>query len=131
MYSYRHSYGCSCTLYEKWKTIDNIDLKNCMGKAVVVHLPNFKTLLTRFVPEDFNSLEEHIKNSSIVLFNTGWIYKVGTEEFYKHPYISKSSAQYLKDLGIKQWVLSMLNVDKTVLKENNILKIQHQLTMFS
>ena len=24
------------------KTIDNIDLKNCMGKAVVVHFPDLK-----------------------------------------------------------------------------------------
>ena len=94
------------------KTIDNIDLKNCMGRAVVVHLPNLKPYY-EIVPEDFNSLEEHIKNSSIVLFNTGWIYKVGTEEFYKHPYISKSSAQYLKDLGIKAVGVDMLNVDKT------------------
>lgn len=96
-------------------TIDNIDLKNCMGKAVVVHLPNLKPCY-EIVPEDFNKFEEDIKNSSIVLFNTGWIYKANTEEFYKHPYISKSAAKYLKNLGIKAVGVDMLNVDKTCIE---------------
>ena len=97
------------------KTIDTIDLKNCMGKAVVVHLPDLKPYY-EIIPEDFNSLEEQIKNADIVLFNTGWIYKIGTEEFYKHPYISKSVALYLKKLGIKAVGVDMLNVDKTCIE---------------
>lgn len=48
------------------KTIDNVNLKKCIGKAVVVHLPNLKPYY-EIVPEDFNKLEEHIKISSIVL----------------------------------------------------------------
>lgn len=97
------------------KTIDNVNLKKCIGKAVVVHLPNLKPYY-EIVPEDFNKLEEHIKISSIVLFNTGWIYKAGTEEFYKHPYISKSTAEYLKNLGVKAVGVDMLNVDKTCIQ---------------
>lgn len=97
------------------KTIDNVNLKKCIGKAVVVHLPNLKPYY-EIVPDDFNKLEEHIKISSIVLFNTGWIYKAGTEEFYKHPYISKSTAEYLKNLGVKAVGVDMLNVDKTCIQ---------------
>lgn len=96
-------------------TIDNIDLKNCVGKAVVVHLTNLKPCY-EIVPEDFNKFEKDIKNSSIVLFNTGWIHKANTEEFYKHPYISKSAAEYLKNLGIKAVGVDMLNVDKTCIE---------------
>ena len=51
-----------------------------------------------------------------MLFNTGWIYKAGTEEFYKHPYISKSTAEYLKNLGVKAVGVDMLNVDKTCIQ---------------
>ena len=93
------------------KTIDNIDLKNCMGKAVVVHLPNLKPYY-EIVPEDLIALKNILKiQVQCFLTQAGYISRY--RRILQTSLYFKSSAQYLKDLGIKAVGVDMLNVDKT------------------
>jgi kynurenine formamidase len=38
--------------------------------------------------EDVMPYDKKIKEGTIVLFNTNWYKKEGTEEFFEHPYVS-------------------------------------------
>lgn len=119
------------------KSIDQIPLNNFMGRAVVVNLSNLKPCHI-IEPEDFDSYENDIKSSDIILFNTNWIYK-NDDEFYNHPYLSKRSAEYIVKMGIKAIGVDMLNIDKTdssydmsahdVILSNNILIVENLINL--
>ena len=54
-----------------------------------------------------------IKEGTIVLFNTNWYKKVGTEEFFEHPYVSGEVAEYLVEKGVRFLCIDTINADQT------------------
>ena len=73
-------------------TIDKVDLKACMGKAVIINVSEKKSMEAIEVSE-LTPYEKSIKEAEIVLFRTDWYKKAGTEEFYEHPYLSEEAGR--------------------------------------
>ena len=98
------------------KTIEQIALSKCMGKAAVIKLTNLEPC-HKITAEDIK--EQLPKNGKvqIILFHTDWTEKYGTKVFYQHPYLSKEAAELLVSLGISVVGVDMLNVDHTCLEE--------------
>ena len=63
--------------------------------------------------EDVMPYDKKIKEGTIVLFNTNWYKKEGTEEFFEHPYVSVEVAEYLVNKGVKFLCIDTINADQT------------------
>ena len=55
----------------------------------------------------------HITPGKIVLFNTNWYKKRGTEEFFHHPYVNGEVAHYLVEQGVRFIGIDTINADQT------------------
>ena len=77
-----------------------MELDFFFGEAVVIRVtdkkPNEKITMDDVMPYD-----EKIREGTIILFNTNWYKKVGTEEFFEHPYVSIEVAEYLVNKGVR------------------------------
>ena len=93
-------------------TIDKIDLKACMGKAIIIDVSRKKAMEAIEV-SDLTPHAEFIKEAEIVLFRTDWYKKAGTEEFYEHPYLSEGGGRFLLTMGIKTVGVDAINLDMT------------------
>lgn len=93
-------------------TIEKMELDFFFGEAVVIRVtdkkPNEKITMNDVMPYD-----EKIRKGTIVLFNTNWYKKVGTEEFFKHPYVSLEVAEYLVNKGVRFLCIDTINADQT------------------
>ncbi len=94
------------------ETIENMELDFFFGEAVVVKVTG-KEKNTPIVMEDVEPYREKITSGKIVLFNTNWYKKLGTEEFFEHPYISKEVAEYLIESGVRFLCIDTINADQT------------------
>ena len=94
------------------KTVDKMDLKRFMGNAVVVDVSSKKAKETVCM-EDVLPYEAKIKQCDIVLFRFDWYKKIGTEEFFDHPFLSKEVGEYLLQSGIKTVATDCINLDST------------------
>lgn len=83
--------------------IDEIDIKDFQGNAVIINLQGKKKPAEGIVPKDFESYDSLIKEGSIVLINTGWCHIRSLDKIYCNdwPYITGEAADYLKRKGIK------------------------------
>ena len=97
------------------KTIEEIELEQCCGKALVIRLEDLEPC-HKIMPTDIEHYISKLEKVSVVLFQTGWTQKYGTEEFYHHPYLSKEVAEVLVSNEIKAVGVDMLNVDQTCLE---------------
>lgn len=61
--------------------------------------------------EDISSVR--LKKGDAAVLVTGWYRYFGTEEYLKHPYLSKEAAEYLVDQGVSIVAVDFLNVDQT------------------
>lgn len=93
-------------------TIDQMELDFFFGQAVVIHVTN-KGAQEEITMEDVMPYDEKIKENTIVLFNTNWYKKVGTPEFFEHPYVSGEVAQYLEKKGVRFICIDTINADQT------------------
>jgi len=93
-------------------TIDKMELDFFFGEAFVVRVTNKKSN-EKITMEDILPYDEKIKAGTIVLFNTNWYKKVGTEEFFAHPYISIEVAEYLVNKGVRFICIDTINADQT------------------
>ena len=63
--------------------------------------------------EDLTSVKDRIGPGTIVLFNTNWYQKRGTEEFYSHPYVSGKVATWLVEQGVRFIGIDTMNADSS------------------
>lgn len=93
-------------------TIEKMELDFFFGEAVVIRVtdkkPNEKITMNDVMPYD-----EKIREGTIILFNTNWYKKVGTEEFFEHPYVSIEVAEYLVNKGVRFLCIDTINADQT------------------
>lgn len=93
-------------------TIDQMELDFFFGEAVVIRVTD-KKAQEKITMEDVMPYDEKIKEGIIVLFNTNWYKKVGTEEFFEHPYVSGEVAEYLVEKGVRFLCIDTINADQT------------------
>jgi len=93
-------------------TIEKMELDFFFGEAVVIRVTDKKPN-EKITMEDVMPYDEKIKEGTIVLFNTNWYKKVGTEEFFTHPYVSGEVAEYLVNKGIRFLCIDTINADQT------------------
>lgn len=93
-------------------TIEKMGLDFFFGEAVVVRVTDKKSN-EKITMEDVMPYDEKIKEGTIVLFNTNWYKKVGTEEFFMHPYVSGEVAEYLVNKGVRFLCIDTINADQT------------------
>lgn len=94
------------------ETIENMELDFFFGEAVVIRVTD-KKANEKITMDDVMPYDEKIKEGTIVLFNTNWYKKVGTEEFYNHPYVSGKVAEYLVNKGVRFLCIDTINADQT------------------
>lgn len=93
-------------------TIDKMDLNYFMGNGLIIDMSNKKSK-EQISIEDLQRFEVEIIKADIVLFRTDWYMKAGTEEFFDHPYLSKSAGEYLLNMGILTVGIDAINLDNT------------------
>lgn len=94
------------------ETIDNMELDFFFGEAVVIRVTE-KGENEKITMEDVLPYDEKIKDGTIVLFNTNWYKKRGTEEFFRHPYVAGEVAEYLVNKGVRFLCIDTINADQT------------------
>ena len=94
------------------ETVDNIDLSLCFGRGLVIDVSQ-KISNEEILLEDILPYANEIDDCSIVLFKTCWDKKIGTDEFFEHPYLSIEGAEYLLSKGIMTLAIDTINLDKT------------------
>ena len=93
-------------------TVDKMDLKFFVGQGLIVDVTHKKGK-EEITLEEIVKYEKQIEESDIVLFRTNWYKKVGTNEFYDHPFLSKEGGEYLLSKGIKTAGIDAINLDNT------------------
>ena len=93
-------------------TIDQMELDFFLGDAVIVKVTD-KKADEAITMADLEPYKEQITANKIVLFNTNWYKKRGTEEFFHHPYVNGEVAHYLVDKGVRFIGIDTINADQT------------------
>ncbi|SFR05231.1 cyclase family protein [Desulfoscipio geothermicus] len=93
-------------------TIDNINLKSFMGEGVIVRVTD-KQANKEITVEDIKPYENFFSPGKIVVFNTNWYKKNGSDAYYEHPYLSVEACEYLLGKGIKTMGIDAINLDPT------------------
>ena len=93
-------------------TIDQMELDFFLGDAIVVRVTD-KKAEEAITMEDIESYKNDITEGKVVLFNTNWYKKRGTEEFFHHPYVNGEVAKFLVDKGIRFIGIDTINADQT------------------
>lgn len=93
-------------------TIEQMDLGLFFGPGVVVRVTD-KPPEGRITLDDVRPYEARLTPGTIVLFNTNWYRRAGTEEFFRHPYLTPDAALYLLDRGIRTVAIDAINIDPT------------------
>lgn len=92
--------------------VDQIPLERCMGKALIITLPDLEENHP-ICPMDIQEYLPKLATCEVVLIHTGWMNRYGSESFYHHPYLSHDLAELLASYPIKAVGVDMLNVDRT------------------
>lgn len=93
-------------------TIDQMELDFFIGEAVVIRVTD-KKADEQITMADVRPYADKIKPGTIVLFNTNWYKKLGTEEFFHHPYLAGEVAEFLVEKGVRFVCSDTINVDQT------------------
>ena len=93
-------------------TFDQMELDFFLGDAIVVRVTD-KKAEEAITMEDIEPYKEQITPGKIVLFNTNWYKKRGTEEFFHHPYVNGEVAHYLVEQGVRFIGIDTINADQT------------------
>lgn len=93
-------------------TIEKMELDFFFGEAVVVRVTD-KKAGEEIKMEDMAPYLDKITTGKIVLFNTNWYKKLGTDAFFDHPYVSAEVAEYLVDKGVRFICIDTINADQT------------------
>ncbi|MGL4484525.1 MAG: cyclase family protein [Anaerovoracaceae bacterium] len=93
-------------------TIDQMELDYFFGEAVVIRVTD-KKANEEITMTDVQPYADKIKKDTIVLFNTNWYKKLGTEEFFTHPYVNAEVAEFLVEKGVRFLCIDTINADMT------------------
>lgn len=93
-------------------TIDQMELDFFIGEAVVIRVTD-KKADEQITMADVRPYADKIKPGMIVLFNTNWYKKLGSEEFFHHPYLAGEVAEFLVEKGVRFVCSDTINVDQT------------------
>lgn len=93
-------------------TIEQMELDFFFGEGIVVRVTD-KKAQEKITMEDMKPYMGKITAGKIVLFNTNWYKKLGTPEFFQHPYIAGEVAEYLVEKGIRFICIDTINADQT------------------
>lgn len=95
------------------ETIDKMELDFFFGPAVVIRVTDKKEN-EKITMEDVKPYDEKIQAGTIVLFNTNWYKKRGTEAFYNHPFVAGEVAEYLVEKkGVRFIGIDTINADQS------------------
>lgn len=94
-------------------TIENMELDFFFGEAVVIRVTE-KEAEEEITMDDVMPYDAQIKEGTIVLFNTNWYKKVGTDAFFQHPYLTLEVGEYLVKKGVRFIAMDTINVDRSV-----------------
>lgn len=94
------------------ETVDNMELDFFFGEAIVIRVTGKKPE-EEITMTDIEPYAAKIKPGIIVLFNTNWYKKRGSEEFFRHPYVSAQVAHWLVDKGVRFICIDTINADRT------------------
>jgi kynurenine formamidase len=93
-------------------TVDRMDLKCFLGNGLIIDVSS-KNRKEKITLGEVQAYDQQIRSAEIVLFQTNWYKKAGTDEFYEHPFLSKEAGEYLLSKGIKTVGIDAINLDQT------------------
>jgi len=93
-------------------TIDKMELDYFFGEAVVVRVTG-KRAEEEITMADVAPYADRIGPGTIVLFNTNWYQKRGTDAFFTHPYLAVEVAEFLAGKGVRFLCIDTINADRT------------------
>lgn len=94
------------------ETIDNMELDFFFGEAVLIKVKDKKSN-EAITMRDVEPYKSQISAGKIILFQTNWYKKYGTEEFFEHPYVAGEVAEFLVDKGVRFLCIDTINADQT------------------
>ena len=98
--------------YAAGKTIDQIPLERCMGRAVRIDL-HHKGARAEITAGDLAPYAEGLRRTRKVVIRTGWGDHWGKDDFFAdHPAITGDAAAFLVDCGVELVGVDMHSVDR-------------------
>jgi len=94
------------------KKIDEIPIQRFVREGVLVDV-SAKPDLAVIGPEDIEPYRVDIASGDFVVLKTGRDKYYGTEQYYRHPYLSAAGATILLELGVSLVGIDAMNVDPT------------------
>ncbi len=86
------------------KSIDQLPFEAFIGEGVILDLP--KPEFGLITADDLRTARPEVRPGDIVFIRTGWGVKYAAEDYYRHPYMLASAAEWLIERRVK-----MLGVD--------------------
>jgi arylformamidase len=98
--------------FEEGRTIDEIDLDQCAGQALLIRLSNIAEN-GRIDPDQFSSHRTRLQGLRKVIFETGWSKRWGQSNYFTHhPVISPEAAEFLIECGVHLVGVDVPSVDR-------------------
>lgn len=94
------------------QTIDQVDLRKCIGSGVVINV-SYKKAKEEISVADLQPYQKQISESEIVLLRTDWYLKAGSDDFFNHPYLSETAGNWLLEQRIFTVGIDAINLDNT------------------
>lgn len=97
------------------KTITEYPVSYFIGEGTVIDVSN-KLENEEITSSDLVDHMEELKEKDFAIIMTGWSKYFGSKKYENHPYLSKSAAEFLKEMKVRIVAVDFLNVDSTVLE---------------
>ncbi len=98
--------------YRRGPTIDQIDLRRCMGPALLIDL-TYKQANEPITAEELQPYAEAMRTTNKVILRTGWARYWGEPSYFNdHPDISPGAARFLVAAGVDLVGVDTPSVDK-------------------
>lgn len=105
-------------------TIDELPLEKFVGKGVVIDastLPPRAAITREFIESRLRELGVDIGPGWIVLFHTGYDEKAGTPQWYEHPGLDESAAQFLAEKNVNAVGIDAPSIDHEPFPAHRVL----------
>lgn len=90
--------------------MDEAPLNQFIGEGVLIDVTN-KNSGERIVLADVKEKLPFLGPGKIALFHTGWSKYIGTDKYFRHPYIELEVVEALLQRGIRTFFIDALNID--------------------
>lgn len=92
-----------------WR-LDDVPLTYFLGRGVVIDATG-KTEGEAVTMTDAAVYMPKLSPGTIVLFHTGWSSYVGTERYFRHPYVAPDVIEAMLERGVRTFFIDALNID--------------------